>query len=128
MKSFEESVAGRILTFAAALPLATGACVVWNPDGAGTLAIIGSIFAGILLGIVGIGLAVEEHGSWALAAVLFLPPALLLYTPLVALAAHVPAIRFVMALAAAALLAVSLLGTFSRSRVAVSATPAGHAA
>jgi hypothetical protein len=108
MKPFGESPAGRLLTVAGALPLAAGAALVWDNGGIGTVAIIAAIFAGILLGIVGLGLALEEHGAYAVAGVMFLPPALLLYTPLIAFAMHAPAVRVALGLAALALFALAL--------------------
>ena len=105
MKRFEQSVAGRLLILAVALPLAAGTSATWDSAGHGMAWIIASIFAGILLSFVGIGLAIGEYDREAVAAVLFLPPALLLYTPLVGLAASVPVVRVAMGLVAGLLLA-----------------------
>ena len=117
MNSFLQSVPGRILAVAVALPLAAGAWATWAADG-GMVWIIASVFAGIVLGIVGVGLAVEEFGKQAVAAVLLLPPALLLYTPLVSVAAGAPAVRTIMALASMVLFAAALGPTFAGARLA----------
>jgi len=106
MKPFRESAAGRMLAVAVALPLATGALATTFEGG--LVWIIASVFAGIVLGIVGVGLAVEEYGGEAVGALLFLPPALLLYTPLVAWWGGQPVVRMMMGLTAMALMAVSL--------------------
>jgi hypothetical protein len=107
MKRFQESVAGRTLTIAVALPLAAGASTTWNTAGSGMIWIIASVFAAIVLGLVGIGLAIGEFDREAVAAVLFLPPALLLYTPLLGVAANVLVVRFVMGLGAVTLFAMA---------------------
>ena len=107
MKRFQESAAGRFLIAAVVLPLATGTSATWSPEGSGMMWIIASIFAGIILALVGIGLAVGEFDREAAAAILFLPPALLLYIPLVGLAASAPVVRVAMGLVAGTLLAVA---------------------
>jgi hypothetical protein len=104
MKRFQESAAGRILAVAVALPLAAGALVTMTPEGSGVVWIIASVFAGIVLGIIGVGLAVEEYAGAAVGALLFLPPALLLYTPIVAFGGGSPVVRVVMGFTAATLL------------------------
>jgi hypothetical protein len=78
--------------------------------------IIGSVFTAIVLGIVGVGLAVGEFDREALAAVLVLPPALFLYTPLVGIAASIGAVRVAMGLVACVLLANAWHATFSAPR------------
>ncbi len=120
MKRFRETIAGRILSLAVALPLATATFATITRDGSGIVWIIASIFAGIILGIVGIGLAIEESAGAAVTAVLFLPPALLLYTPLVYFWGTVPAVRILMALGAIALLAAALGQASLRPRLASS--------
>jgi len=113
---FEESVAGRLLTLAVALPLATGALTSWGPGGSGMVWIMGSVFAAIVMGIVGVGLAVDEFDREAVTAVLVLPPALFLYTPLVGIAASVGAVRVAMGLVACVLFANAWHVTFSAPR------------
>jgi hypothetical protein len=120
MKLFRETIAGRILALAVAMPLAAGALATITRDGSGIVWIIASIFAGIVLGIVGVGLAIEESAGAAVTAVLFLPPALLLYTPLVYVWGTVPAVRMLMALGAIALLASALRHVSFRPRLASS--------
>jgi hypothetical protein len=123
MEPFRDSLAGRLLTIAGALPLAAGASLLWDSGGMGTVVIITAVFAAILLGICGLGLALEDYGGYAVAGVLFLPPALLLYTPLVAVAMHAPVARFAMAVGAVMLFAVALRGTVSGERSALARTP-----
>lgn len=120
MKLFQESVPGRLLMVAVALPLGTGASVVWNPQGAAMMWIISSVFAGILLGIVALGLALEKFDRQAVVAILFLPPALLLYTPLVAVAGGLPLARLAMGFGAMMLVAVASAPTVSRFRLGLS--------
>jgi hypothetical protein len=128
MKPFHQSTAGRLLMVAVALPLATGACVIWTPQGSGMVWIIASVFAGIILGLVGIGLAVEEFDREAVAALLFLPPALLLYTPLVGIAGGLPMVRLAMGLVAMVLIGVASGQTFSRLRFPSSPRATTHSA
>ena len=75
------------------------------------------MFVGILLGLFGTGWAVEEQGGHALLAILFLPPALLLYTPIVAIAATAPIVRLAMACAGIAVVGMALASTVSRMRL-----------
>jgi hypothetical protein len=82
--------------------------------------VIASVFASIILGLVGIGLAVEEFGREALVAVLFLPPALLLYTPLVGVASAMPVVRLAMGLAAVMFFGAASAPWFSQLRLASS--------
>ncbi len=126
MKDFVASISGRILTVAVALPLLAGGLVAWNTDGPGAVWIIGSVFAAILLGIFGTGWAIREQFSYALLAVLFLPPALFAYTPLVALAAGAPALRTAMLLAGIALAALALRPSVPRLRFAPARSAPGH--
>jgi hypothetical protein len=120
MKRFRESAAARLLAVAVALPLVTGALVSFSPEGSGIAWLVGSVLAGIILGIVGVGIAVEESEAGALGAILFLPPALLLYTPFVAYGASLPVVRIVMGLGATALLALAAGATSLRPRLASS--------
>jgi hypothetical protein len=120
MKRFRETAAGRTLALAVALPLATGALATFTQEGSGIVWIIASVFAGILLGIVGVGLAVEEHVDAAVTAVMFLPPALLLYTPLVAFWGTVPAVKMLMTLGAIFFFASALGQASFRPRLASS--------
>jgi len=129
MKGFEASMSGRILTVAVALPLITGGLVAWNSGGAGAVWIIGWVFAGVLLGIIGTGWAIEEHFAYAVLAALFLPPALLGYTPLVAVAADLPALRTLMLLAGIVLAALALRPTLARFHFTPArSAPSGRAA
>jgi hypothetical protein len=105
MKRFEQSVAGRLLTLAVALPLTVATMATWSSKGYGMVWIIASIFAAIILSLLGIGLAIGEYDREAVAAVLFLPPALLLYTPLVGIASGVSVVRVAMGMVAGVLLA-----------------------
>ena len=120
MKRFQESAAGRILAVAVALPLATGAVVTLTPEGSGIVWFIASVFAGIILGIVGVGLAIEESEMAALGAVLFLPPALLLFTPMVAYGVGIPLVRVLMGLVAMTLFGLALAQTSVRFRLSSS--------
>jgi hypothetical protein len=105
---------------AVALPLAAGALVTMNPQGSGVVWIIASIFVGIILGIIGVGLAVEQFAGAAVAALLFLPPALFLYTPLVAYSGSLPAVRVLMGFAAATLMVLAVGQASFRPRFASS--------
>src|SRR6266542_4320633 len=69
MEPFRDSLAGRLLTIAGALPLAAGASVLWDSGGMGTVVIITAVFAATLLGICGLGLALEDYGGYAVAGV-----------------------------------------------------------
>jgi hypothetical protein len=109
MRRFQESAAGQLFALAVALPLGAGALNTWSSEGSGMVWIIASIFAGIILVMFGLGSAVGEFDTQALWAILVLPPALLLYTPIAGLASTVPVIRVAMAFAA-----VILLGTACR--------------
>jgi hypothetical protein len=120
MKRFQESAAGRLLAIAVALPLAAGAVATMTPNGSGVVWIIASVFAGIVLGIIGVGLAVEEFAGAAVAALLFLPPALLLYTPLVAFSGGMPVVRVLMGFAAATLIVLAVGQVSFRPRFASS--------
>jgi hypothetical protein len=126
MKAFEASISGRILTVAVALPLLAGGFVPWDTAGSGAVWIIGSVFAGTLLGIFGTGWAIREHFIYAILAVLFLPPALLAYTPLVAIAAGIPALRTAMLLAGIVLVAFALRPAIPRFGLAPARRAARH--
>src|SRR3954470_6403955 len=110
MEQFEESTARRLLTLAVIVPLAAGASVTWNDGRAGSIVIMGSVAIGTILATVGGGVALERHAKYTIAAILALPPALLLYFPLLALASQLPAVRLVMGLAAFALFGFLLKG------------------
>ena len=118
MKQFQESVAGRLLTVAVALPLATGALTTWNPEGSGMALIIVSIIAGIVLAIVGIGLAIDENPHEAFGAILVLPPSMFLYVRFIHIVASAPVVRVAMALAAVTLLAMAFRTKLSSLRFA----------
>jgi hypothetical protein len=115
MEHFEETVAGRLLTLAVALPLAVGAGATWDGGGAGSVAIMGSIAVGTILATVGGGLALDERAKYTIAAMLLFPPALMLYFPLLALASHLPVVRAAMALVAVGLFGLLLKGTVTRA-------------
>jgi hypothetical protein len=93
--------------------------VTLTPEGSGVVWFIASVLAAITLGIIGVGWAVEETESAAVGAILFLPPALLLYTPLVAFGS-IPVVRVLMGLAAATLIALALAHASFRPRLASS--------
>jgi hypothetical protein len=79
--------------------------------------IIASVFAGIILGLIGIGLAVEQFGREAIVALLFLPPALLVYTPLMGVAGALPVVRLAMGLAAMMFFGAASAPWFSQLRL-----------
>jgi len=123
MEHFEESAAGRLLTLAVIVPLAAGASATWDDGGPGSIAIMGSVAIGTILATVGGGLALDDRVKYSIAAVLALPPALLLYFPLVALASHLPTVRLAMGFVVLGLLGFLLRGSLSPSQPRA-ATPA----
>jgi hypothetical protein len=91
MESYHQSVPGRMLAFAAAVLLATGAVLPFSAEGVSlyTLPIIGSIS----IAIISVGLGVSEHPYETILAILVLPVALFLYVLLVGVV--VPALHAV---------------------------------
>ena len=116
MEHFEESVAGRLLTLAVAVPLAVGATVTWDDGHVGSVAIMGSVAVGTILATLGGGAALEERVKYTIAAILAFPPALLLYFPLVAIASRMPSVRAAMALIAFGLVGLLVKGALSRTQ------------
>ena len=123
MEHFEESVAGRLLTLAVAVPLAVGATVTWDDGHVGSIAIMGSVAVGTILATVGGGLALEDRVKYTIAAALLLPPALLLYFPLVAIASRVQSVRVAMALIAFGLVGLLVKGALARTQPRPAAPP-----
>jgi hypothetical protein len=123
MEHFEESTARRLLTLAIIVPLAAGASMTWDDGRAGSIVIMGSVAIGTMLATVGGVAALERRIEYTLAAVLALPPALLLYFPLIALASQLPAVRFIMGFAALVLVGVLLKGYLAPSQSRAAATP-----
>jgi hypothetical protein len=123
MEHFEESAAGRLLTLAVIVPLATGASLTWDDGGRGSVAIMTAVLVGTFLATMGGGLASLERGRYTLAAILAFPPALLLYFPLVALASHLPSVRVAMGLIALGLVGLLVKGALPRSQPTTAAAP-----
>jgi hypothetical protein len=128
MKRFRESVAARLLAVAVALPLLAGALVTFRPEGSGIVWFAASIVAAIILSVAGVGWAIEESEAEAVGAILFLPPALLLYVPFVAFLGSMPAVRIAMGAAATALLALVAGATSFRARLSSSPRTTTHSA
>ncbi len=126
MESFAESAPGRLMTIAFALPLAVGVYATLQGDRLDVLAITAALFSCIVLVTVGAAIAMEERPKHALAAILGLPPALLLYLPLLALAGEAPIIRLTMGVAALVLVGSLAKGAVSSLRH--HAERAGHVA
>jgi hypothetical protein len=106
MQAFRQSISGRLIYAAVGLPLVTGGLVHWSSSGHGVLAVVISLLAGIALTALGIGLGVDDHPWQAMRAVVLLPPALLLYFPLVIAGVKlVPAAAYAMVIVGSVLIA-----------------------
>lgn len=116
MASFEESGAGRLLALAVALPLAVGAGAKLHGGELDTLAFTGAVFGGIVLATFGVAAALEERPKYAIAAIIGLPPALLLYFPLLALADWLPIVRVAMGVVAVAIVGLLAKGALPHTR------------
>jgi hypothetical protein len=127
MEQFEESTARRFLTLAVIVPLVAGASVTWDDGHAGSIVIMASVAIGAILATVGGGAALESRVEYAIAAALGLPPALLLYFPLIALASQFLVVRLVMGFAALVLVGFLVKGSLTRTQ-ARAATPARRVA
>jgi len=123
MESFAESASGRLMTIAFALPLAVGVCATLQGSNLEILFITGALFAGIAFVMTGAALAIEKNPKYALAAMLALPPMLLLYLPLLALAGEAPVVRVAMGVTA-----LVLVGSLAKGVLPNARHPAEHAA
>jgi hypothetical protein len=104
------------LTLAIALPLAVGACVALHGAEFDALAITGAVFGGIVLAVFGCAMALDDCPKYAIAAIIALPPTLLLYFPLLELADLLPIVRVAMGIVAIALVGFLAKGALPRSK------------
>jgi hypothetical protein len=84
MVSYFRSNPGRMLALAMALPLIVGAIVPFNADGVGYYAL--PLIVAISLGVVAVGLGLEDYPGATLTGIIGLPVALFLYVLLVGVA------------------------------------------
>jgi hypothetical protein len=106
MQPFRESISSRLLSLAVGLPLVTGGLVTWGPAGHAVLAVVVSLLSGIVLTLLAVGLAIDEHPWKAMRAVALLPSTLLLYFPLLILGKRlIPEAGYVMVAIGALLIA-----------------------
>jgi hypothetical protein len=120
MLRYFQSLPGRFLAFAIALPLA-GALLPWHGEHAGLGAL--PLIAGLALAFVACGLSLEKHAAFAMTAMFAIPGGVFAYLGVVMLLvplAH--GLVYLMAFAALVLVVVALLpslraagGTRSRS-------------
>jgi hypothetical protein len=106
MLRYFQSLPGRLLAFAIALPL-VGALLPWHGEHAGLGAL--SLLAGLALAFVACGLSLEKHAAFAMTAMFAIPGAVFAYLGVVILLvplAH--GLVYLMALAALVLIVVAL--------------------
>jgi hypothetical protein len=116
MDSFEASLPGRLWTLAIALPLAVGACAAWPAGVFDAAAVTVAVFGGIVLAMFGAAAAMEERPKSAIVGIVMLPPSVLSYFPLLAIASQSPVVRVAMVVAAIALVGLVIRGALPRAR------------
>ena len=103
MVSYFRSTPGRLLAFALALPLITGAVVPFTAEGAGFYTL--PVIVGISLAFVAIGLGLDDYPGATITGIIGLPVALFLYVLLVGVVVpQLHGVVYLMAIAGCALL------------------------
>jgi hypothetical protein len=106
MVSYFRSNPGRMLALAMALPLIVGAIVPFNADGVGYYAL--PLIVAISLGVVAVGLGLEDYPGATLTGIIGLPVALFLYVLLVGVVVpQLHSVVYAMAISGCALLVIA---------------------